>query len=174
MKKKPSFKQVLFSLIILFIICMSPIYLINVYRCTNILVNKDKFELKKYKIDSISTTNVSHGPQDKDDSYVIFFNDKKEKLHIAIVDENRFSFSKRTKNIYTHFIKTVIKENGWLGRLPNDSINVWQGPSTNLYGFENEKEMDFTSYRFKLVLNIFLTLITIISVRYLINFKKNN
>lgn len=173
MKNTTSFKQVLFNLIILFIICMSPAYIINVYRCANILVNKDKYLLKKYKIDSISTGIMSSSSlPDEATSYNVFFNDKKEKLQISIVDQNRFSFSQRTNKIYEDFEKNILKENGWLNHLSSDSISVWQGPKSNLYGFKNEKELDVTLFRYKLIFNIFLILVTILCIRYFVNYKK--
>ncbi|HAI36783.1 MAG TPA: hypothetical protein DCM40_00890, partial [Maribacter sp.] len=139
LKKKPSVLRLLFNLIILFIICMSPAYLINVYRSANVLVKKDKYILKKYKIDSISsiTTSDTQNRVAKTSSYLVFFNNKKEKLKISIINENSFSFSKRTKSIYKDFENNILKENGWMGRSRSDSIYIWKSTNSNIYGFKD-------------------------------------
>ncbi|WP_286827866.1 hypothetical protein [Maribacter sp. UBA4516] len=153
---------------------MSPAYLINVYRSANVLVKKDKYILKKYKIDSISsiTTSDTQNRVAKTSSYLVFFNNKKEKLKISIINENSFSFSKRTKSIYKDFENNILKENGWMGRSRSDSIYIWKSTNSNIYGFKEEKELDVSSYQYKLIFNVALLIITIFSVRYLVKYNK--
>lgn len=173
--KKSTFLKgvIIFTIFVLFCnLMVSPYFIYKVNKNYTVILNAKKYQLKKYKIDTITTP--SSGTYSGTIKLGVFYNARKNRLFIPIV-KYRNTSSKRNFKIYSHFKKTVLEKDSSTELIfKNDSIYIWEYNNLpHFYGIKGEEKLDTLFLETSLYFCFLYLFVALLTIVFFIIYKLN-